>query len=115
MEFGIEKVCHAENEKEVKRNNGMNWTIKSGKHQNTWRKELQKLENISSGKHETEMKEKIRNDFLRRTRKSLEAKHFCRRLINEINIGTFLGRYSWPVISTGGLWNKRASVNHPSK
>ena len=54
-------MFHADKEKEQKRNNGRNRTIKSGKHQNTWRKrKLKKNLGILEADtiKQTEMKEK---------------------------------------------------------
>ena len=54
MEFGIEKICHANNEKQKKTNNGRNRTASSTKNQNAWRKgKLQVLWNIRSGLYPT--------------------------------------------------------------
>ena len=46
-------MCHADNEKWKKRNNGRKLTAKSGKHQNSWIEvKLRVLGNIGSGHHQ---------------------------------------------------------------
>ena len=50
MEFGMKKMCHANNEKRKTTNDGINRTTKLRKHQNAWRNgNLQILGNIGSG------------------------------------------------------------------
>ena len=58
------------------RNDTRNATTKSEKYQNIWRK--RKLQVLRSGHNQTEMKEIVRKEYLRRTRKLLETK-LCSR------------------------------------
>ena len=46
MEFGIKKLCHADNEKEEDSNNERNRTVHARKYQNFWRKCNLKIEGI---------------------------------------------------------------------
>ena len=46
-------MCHADNEKGEKRNNGWNRTTKSGKNQKLLEKKKIKIENLRSGDHQT--------------------------------------------------------------
>ena len=70
VEFGIKKMCHANNELWEKTNDGRNRTTKSRMNQNAWRKgKLQVLENIGNGHHQTSQGEKkkknLKREFLR--------------------------------------------------
>ena len=99
MEIGI-KMCHADNEKPEKRNNGRNRTAKSqkirilGEKENS--KDLGMLE--ANTVKISEMKEKIRNEYFRRTRKLLEFKLCSRNLIKGINT------WAVPFIRFSGLF-----------
>ena len=63
-------------QKKQKQNNRSNKTAQSGKHQKTGRKrKLQISGIIKRGHKQAEMKEKVRNECLRRTRKT----KFCTR------------------------------------
>ena len=94
------KMCHAYNKKWQKRNNCRNRTAKSGKHQNAWREgKILVLGNIRGRHYQTEMKEKIRKEYFKRTRKFLETKLCCRNLIKGINNwAVLLIRYSEPFL-----------------
>ena len=75
MEFGFEKCAMLIMKGVEKRDNERNRIAKSEKHQNTWsERKLQVLGDIRGGLHPFEMKEKIRKEWLRRTRKFLKTK-----------------------------------------
>ena len=80
-------MCHANNEKWKKTNNGRNRTTKSGKNQNDQRKgNLQVIGNIGSGHYRTSGDErKIKKEDLTQARKQLETKLCKRNLIKWVN------------------------------
>ena len=79
-------MCHANNEKRKTTNDGRNRTIKSRKNQNTRTKgNLQVLGNTGSGPHQTSGDERKKIKYLRRTRKLLETKLYCKNFNKVIN------------------------------
>ncbi len=78
-------MYHADNDKREKKNNARNEITKSGKYQNSWRKG-KLFANIGSGYNQTEMKKKIRREYLRWARKLHAIKLCCRKFIKVINI-----------------------------
>ena len=84
MEVYIEKCVILVLKKGEKTNHGRNTTTKLGNYGNTWRKrELQILGNFGSGHYQTEMKVKVKKEYLR-TRMLLKTKLYSRNLIKEI-------------------------------
>ena len=84
----LSKMCHANNEKREKRQDGRNQTTKSRKIRN-----LQILGNIRSGHHQTSGDKRKKN--LRRIRKLLETKQYSSKLIKGKNTRAIsLVRYS---------------------
>ena len=83
----LKNIPQAFNEKEEKRNNGKNRTTKPGKRQDSERRKLQLLGKILEANtiNQTEMKEKVRTDNLRRTRTLVETKPCSKNLIKRIN------------------------------
>ena len=81
------KMCHADNERCEKTNNGRNRSAKSGKNQNAWREgNFQALENIVSGHHQTIWDgRKTIKGHIRRTAKLLETKLSGKNLIKDVN------------------------------
>ena len=72
-------------------NNGRNRLAKSKKNQTAWRNENHKYLGILDADtiKQAEMKAKVREKYLRRTRKLLESKFCIRNLIKEINTLAF--------------------------
>ena len=92
------KMCHASNEK-WQMTHDRSQTTKSSSHQNARRKgNIQILGNIGSWWAET--KEKIKKEYLRRTRKLLETKLYSRNLVKGIKTWVVpLIRYSGPFLN----------------
>ena len=87
-------MYQTDKEKRKKKNNGRNKIAKWRKHLNTWRK-LEIPGNIRSERHQTETKEKVRKEYLRRKGKFPETKSCSRNLIKGINTwAVSLVRYS---------------------
>ena len=79
-------MCNSNNEKWKKKNNGRNRTANSRKYQNALRNgKLQVLGNkVGTIKH-ADMKEKLRKEYLRRSRKLLKTKLCSRNPVKCIN------------------------------
>ena len=90
-------MCNGNNEKRETTHDGRNSTTKPRKNQIARRKG-NLIGNIGRGYDQTrgDLK-KIEKEYLRRTRKLLETKLYCRNLLREINArGVPLVRYSGP-------------------
>ena len=96
-------MCHANNEKWKTTNDRRNRTTKSRKIRMPPKKEMYEYLGILEADtiKKVEMKEKIKKEYIRRTRKLLKTKVYSRNLIKRINTwAVLLVRYSGPFLKS---------------